>query len=147
MKTKRLDYQEQTANFNHLINIIEGAKTYKQLKSVFVELNKIEREAKKVHEEDCWVLSKDQSDEIFEAYNFHKYERFGEEAEAEDKQKESIYQELMDKIKSAKSTGELREINIEVYRSRLKNSQKKELSEFSRGAYQELLEYQAEQSA
>lgn len=138
MKTASLIRYEQAANFEHLINLIQSASSYKMLKSIWYEVRKIEKEVRDELGADCWILSYKQNRELVAIYNDHKFSRFGVEVDSEMRALDKRVLELEEEIFKAKNKGDLRQINVKIYRD-VKNADAKEhLRDISAKAYREL---------
>lgn len=144
---KYLTRTEQSANFTHLKYILENAKTFKQLKSVWFELRKLSQEAFKEHGEECWILSKDQNDSILEAYNSRKFGEFAEEAQQQQFDREQAVRDVREKITNATSLEDLKAANKIIHTKVYDKEVKAELQEVSKKAYQEIMEMIEEKSA
>lgn len=139
----RLAYHEQEGCFNHLISIIKGAVSYKQLKTVWLERNKLEAQFEKEYGVPCWIMSKFQNDIILEAYNDRKTNEFATEVANELAERESVVEYFKSEIVKCETIDQLREVNKAIYKEVKHPEFKKPLIEMATKAYQELLKLTA----
>lgn len=139
LKTASLRKAEQNANFSHLMGIIQGASTYKQLKSVWFELKKIEKEVKADLGANCWIMSFRDNQELTVTYNTLKATKFAYDVEQEMKQTDEQVNRIEAAIYKVKTLDELKVINLEIYSKVHKKDAKAYLKEIAAKAYKELM--------
>lgn len=142
MKTKSLEFSAQSANFAHLMSMLQGAVTFAQAKKIWPELRKMEQEAKNETGEECWVLGYEHNQQLLAEYNFLKQTKFAKEVETEKALLKAQCDELEKRIRSAQSTDDLRPVYQEIYKIWNKEA-KEHLTALARNAYKELLEIAA----
>ena len=132
-KTRSLPTQEQDANFEFLVNILDTAKTYKEAKAVWFQLRKIQEKNK-----DAWVLSFAQNQEILHRYNELKFGKFAADHEAEVRAQEALALEIVREIEKAKTLSEMHVLSTRIYKEIRMKDIKEQLQETYRKAFQEL---------
>lgn len=133
-KTKTfLPTQEQDANFEFLVQVLETAKTYKEAKSVWYHMRKIQSE-----NPDAWILSLKQNQEILARYNELKFGKFIEDHRKEVEAQEAVAKEIEQLIHSATSLKEMRDISMRIHKEIRIKDIKERIQETYRKAFQEL---------
>lgn len=127
-----LPTQEQDANFEFLIGILESAKTFKEAKSVFFHKRKIEGENK-----GKYIMSWSQNNEIFRRYDDLRYGKFAKEHQEELDAQMNLAKEIVGQIRLAVKKAEMYPLAKRIHKE-LKGKVKEDTLDIYRAAFQEV---------